>query len=59
MTFFTCPVAVPLYLIWSRRFRGLAIALLHAVGVTVIFTMTFIVTALLKYGLAGLEVMPE
>ena len=53
MTFFTWPAAVPLYLIWSRRFRGLGIALLHAAGLTVICAMAFIVAALLKFGPAG------
>ena len=59
MTFLIWPAAVPLYLIWSRRFRGLGITLLHAVGLTVICTVAFIVTALLKYGPAGLEAMPK
>jgi hypothetical protein len=28
--FFTWPIAVPIYLIWTRRFLGLAIVLAHA-----------------------------
>ena len=53
MTCFTWPAAVPVYLVWSRRFRGLGIALLHGVGLTVIGVMAFIVATLLKFGTAG------
>ena len=41
ITFFTWPVAVPMYLMWSRRFRGLGLALLHAVGLTAICVIAF------------------
>jgi hypothetical protein len=44
MMFFTAHVAAPIYLIWSRRFRGAALALLNLVGLFATF--------LFFYGLA-------
>jgi len=32
LIFFLWPLAVPIYLVWARRLRGLGFALLHAVG---------------------------
>ncbi len=34
LVFITWPVAVPIYLIWSRRLRGIVLAVVHGVGLT-------------------------
>lgn len=35
IVFFLWPVAVPIYLLWSRRLWGMAVAVIHAIGLIV------------------------
>lgn len=48
--FFTWPVAVPIYLIWSRGLRGLGLALVHAVGLLAVSVAAYLATGYLRYG---------
>ena len=57
--FFTWPIAVPLYLIWSRRFRGFAMAFLHALGLCALSIAFFIAAGYLAYGADWLHVAAE
>ena len=50
LIFFTYPIAVPIYLVWSRRLRGLGIAVLHAVGLTVCSAAAFNAAGYALYG---------
>jgi uncharacterized membrane protein (UPF0136 family) len=45
--FFTWPVSVPAYLVWSRRLRGLGLALLHAGLLCVVYLVGFFVSLFL------------
>lgn len=44
-------IAVPIYLIWSRGFRGLGWALLHALGLLLALCLGYYVTVFAVYGL--------
>ncbi|MEE8450726.1 MAG: hypothetical protein V3R99_02395 [Thermoguttaceae bacterium] len=55
LTFFTWPIAVPLYLVWSRRLRGVGLVFLHALGLMATLFIVFYVTIVLAYGPAILE----
>ena len=46
--FFVWPVAVPIYLVASREWRGIAFALLHAVGLYSVTLACFLATAYLS-----------
>jgi hypothetical protein len=52
--FFTWPIAVPIYLIYSRRLYGLGLVILHGIGLTAAAMGTYHLTALLVYGPAWL-----
>jgi hypothetical protein len=47
LMFFTWPVALPIYLIWSRGARGLDLALFHALGLTAVLVVAFDATLLI------------
>lgn len=48
--FVTWPIAVPIYLIYSRRLWGLALAVLHAIGLLMVATLAFHLAGYLAYG---------
>jgi hypothetical protein len=48
--FFTWPIAVPIYLIFSRKLRGLGIAFLHAICLLVVTNLAFHISGYLVYG---------
>jgi hypothetical protein len=48
--FFTWPLAVPIYLIYSRGLRGLGMAVLHGIGLIVVATAAFHTAGYLAYG---------
>ena len=48
--FLTWPIAVPAYLVFSRRLRGLGIAVLHAVGLYIVFAMASLLAGYFTYG---------
>jgi hypothetical protein len=50
LMFFSWPAAVPIYLIWSRRWRGFGLALLHAVALIFTASLFYYATMLLRYG---------
>jgi hypothetical protein len=50
LMFFLWPVAVPIYLIWTRGLRGLGFALLHAIGLWGISLVVFHAVGYLTYG---------
>lgn len=50
ITFFTWPIASPIYLIYSRRWRGLGLAALHGLGLLVVFMTVFYLVVFLQYG---------
>jgi hypothetical protein len=50
--FVAWPVAVPIYLLYSRRLRGLGILVLHAIGLLLVATVAFHLTGYLAYGSA-------
>jgi hypothetical protein len=54
ITFFTWPIAVPIYLISTRKWRGLAYALVHAIGLYVVMLATLFAAAYCLYGLLDL-----
>ena len=50
VVFFFWPIAVPLYLIWTRGFRGLGWAVLHAVGLFLTLYIAYVATGISAYG---------
>jgi hypothetical protein len=44
---FTWPLAVPIYLVRSRRLRGVGLAILHALGLIATMLLTFNLTLLI------------
>src|SRR5271157_2809879 len=50
LIFFLWPLAVPIYLIWARRLRGLGFALLHAIGLYGVCFLAFHLAGCLIYG---------
>jgi hypothetical protein len=48
--FFTWPLAVPIYLIHSRRLRGVAITMLHGVGLFITASIALNLAAYAIYG---------
>ena len=55
ITFCTWPVAVPIYLVWSRRLRGLGLAVLHAVGLAAVYLIAFWLAIFIVYGSAAFQ----
>ena len=54
ITFFSWPIAVPIYLIATRKWRGLAYALLHAIGLYIVMLGTLCAAAYCLYGFLDL-----
>ena len=50
LIFFFWPIAVPIYLIWARRLRGLGFALLHYAGLCGVCLIVFNAAGYLTYG---------
>jgi hypothetical protein len=50
ITFCTWPVAVPIYLVSSRRLRGVGVAVLHGIGLLAVAWLSFLATVLALYG---------
>jgi hypothetical protein len=50
LIFFLWPIAVPIYLIWARRLRGLGFALLHFIGLYAVCLVAYSVAGYLTYG---------
>jgi hypothetical protein len=48
--FVTWPMAVPVYLIYSRKLRGVALIVMHLIGLVVISTAAFNLAGYLAYG---------
>ena len=48
--FFTWPIAVPIYLVWSRRWWGLGLALAHGIGIYAVCLAAYHLTGYLVYG---------
>jgi hypothetical protein len=48
--FFTWPLAVPIYLIYSRGGRGLVLVILHTIGLIVVCNIAFHLAGFLAYG---------
>lgn len=48
--FVTWPVAAPIYLIYSRRWRGVALLLLHVIGLVVVANVAFSLAWYLVHG---------
>jgi hypothetical protein len=48
--FCTWPIAAPAYLIFSRKLRGLGIAIAHAVGLLITIGLAFHLTGYIAYG---------
>lgn len=48
--FFTWPVAVPLYLVYSRKLRGLGIAVIHAIGLLIVTALATFLAGYITYG---------
>jgi hypothetical protein len=42
--FFTWPVSVPIYLLWSRGIRGIVSLVLYVISLVVMFFIVFVVT---------------
>lgn len=59
LIFFTWLIAVPIYLIGSRRLRGLGLVLLHAIGLFVASLLAYHAAGFLAYGQAWLDVLRE
>ena len=55
--FFTWPLAAPVYLIWSRKLRGLGWCLLHAIGLYGSCVLAYHLTGYLAYGDAWLRAL--
>jgi len=53
--FLLWPIAVPIYLVTSRGWRGLGYAVLHAFGLTAASQFSFLATYFIVYGTGGLE----
>ena len=53
--FFTWPIAVLIYLIWSRRFRGVGLALAHGIGLFAVALGAYHVIGYLSYGSQWLD----
>ena len=51
--FFTWPLAVPIYLIYSRGLRGVVLLILHGIGLIIVSNVTFYLTWYLAYGVRG------
>ncbi len=47
---FTWPIAVPIYLIWSRKLRGLGLVFVHAIGLFAVGLAAYHLTGYLAYG---------
>ena len=52
------PIAVPIYLIWSRGLRGVGWTLLHAFGLILALCVGFYVTVFSVYGLDAFSARP-
>ena len=48
--FFTWPLAVPIYFIYSRRLRGVVLLILHGVGLVAVSNAAFYLAWYLAYG---------
>ena len=48
--FYSWPVAVPIYLIYSRKLRGLGIAIVHVIGLSIVATLGLHLAGFVKYG---------
>ena len=48
--FFTWPLAVPIYLVYSRRLRGLGLGVLHAMGLFIVAAVAFHAAGYLAFG---------
>ncbi|QDS94878.1 hypothetical protein FF011L_36600 [Roseimaritima multifibrata] len=57
--FLVWPLASLGYLIWTRRFRGLGLWLLHLVGLIATVVIVFYPTVLLLYWLGVIDVTPD
>jgi hypothetical protein len=55
LMFFTWPVSVPAYLVWTRRLRGLGLAVLHALLLAILSYATFLAACCLAYGPASVR----
>lgn len=49
--FLTWPIAVPIYFVWARQFKGLGLLLLHGVLWILLFLVTFTVLYYLRYSI--------
>jgi hypothetical protein len=58
LIFFLWPLAVPIYLLWARRLRGLGFALLHAIGLFGVCLLAFLLAGYLIYGNAWFGRLP-
>ena len=56
--FVSWPIAVPIYLVWSRGLRGLGLSLLHGVGLTVALCIGFYCTVFSVYGIDAYSAQP-
>ncbi len=50
LMFFTWSIALPIYLIWSRGWRGLVLVFLHAAVLSLVFCASFYATFFVFYG---------
>lgn len=48
--FFTWPLAVPIYLIYSRRLWGLVLIFIHGIGLFIVLTLAFHLAGYVAYG---------
>ena len=55
--FFTWPLAVPIYLTWSRGLRGFGWALLHALGLYAASIAAYLTTGYVCYGQAWFDAL--
>jgi hypothetical protein len=50
LIFFLWPIAVPIYLVWSRKLRGLGFVLLHFTGLCVVNIVVYNLAGYLAFG---------
>jgi hypothetical protein len=50
LMFLIWPVSVPAYLMWTRRLRGLGLAMLHALLLLIVCNATFLAIGYLAHG---------
>jgi predicted neutral ceramidase superfamily lipid hydrolase len=48
--FFTWPVSVPIYLLWTRGIKGVLWAVLNIVMLIVVYSVVFVMTSYLAWG---------